>query len=109
MGIQSFLPLFLIVTFALHGIAFTFLGMKRRKSRYFFLTGTFIFLTSIYFIQWEGWSLRVPGTSISVTGFLRIAATFCTLFYLRSIYGEEGSWFWKLRQRLAAVLSFLSF
>ena len=96
MGFKQFLFLFLMVSFVLHGIAFTFLGWKRRKVHYFFLTGTFIFLTAIYFIKFEGWILRIPGTNFSATWLLRIGATLCTLTYLRFLYREEGSWLWKL-------------
>ena len=51
MDIKIFLALFLTITFILHGIAFTFLGIKRRKIYYFFLVGTFTFLTAIYFLN----------------------------------------------------------
>lgn len=96
MDIQSFLRLVLVVTFVLHGTAFTLLGMKRRKMHYFFLAGTFTFLTVIYFIKLEGWILRVPGTNFSLTWFLRTAATLCTLSYLWFLRREEGSWLWRL-------------
>lgn len=96
MGLKQFLFLFLMVSFVLHGIAFTFLGWKRRKIHYFFLTGTFIFLTAIYFINFEGWILKVPGTDFPVTWLLRIGATLYTLIYLRFLYREEDSWFRKL-------------
>ena len=95
-GFESFVALFLLITFVLHGIVFTLLGVKRRKMRYFFLTGTFIFLTVIYFIKFEGWILRIPGTDFPATWLLRIGATLCTLTYLRFLYREEGSWLWKL-------------
>jgi len=96
LDLYSFISFFLIITFILHGIAFTFLGWKRRKIHYFFLTGTFVFLTAIYFIKFEGWALRVPGTNFPATWLLRIGATLCTLTYLRFLYREEGSWFRKL-------------
>ena len=96
MDLKSFVALFLVVTFVLHGIAFGFLGLKRRRSYYFFLTGTFVFLSAIYWIKFEGWELSVPGTRFPVTWALRIGATLCTLIYLRSIYHEEGSWLWRL-------------
>ncbi len=96
MGFKQFLFLFLMVSFVLHGIAFTFLGWKRRKVHYFFLTGTFIFLTAIYFIKFEAWILRIPGTDFPAIWLLRIGATLCTLTYLRFLYREEGSWLWKL-------------
>ena len=96
---KNLVPLFLLITFVFHGIAFTIIGMKRRKIYYFFLTGTFVFLTAIYWIKFEGWELRVPGTRFPATWALRIGATLCTLIYLRSIYHEEGSWLWKLLRR----------
>lgn len=94
--VGGFIAPFLVVTFVLHGMAFCFLGWRRRKTHYFFLTGTFVFLTAIYFIKWEGWSVSVPGTDLPATWLLRIGATLCTLTYLRSLYREEGSWLWKL-------------
>ena len=99
MDIKSFVPLFLIVTFVLHGIAFTFLGLRRRKTYYFFLTGTFTFLTAIYLMKFEAWVARVPGIDAPVTTLLRIAAALCTLSYVRVISREEGSWLWKLVHR----------
>jgi len=93
---QQFLFLFLLVTFVLHGIAFAILGLRRRKVHYFFLTGTFTFLTAIYFIRFEGWTLRVPGANFPIAWLLRVGATLCTLIYLRILYREEGSWLWKL-------------
>jgi hypothetical protein len=99
MNINHFIALFLLVTFVLHGVAFTVLALKRRRAYYFFLTGTFIFLTAIYFIKFEGWRPEVPGTHFPATWLLRIGATLCTLIYLRVIYNEEGSWLWKLRNR----------
>ena len=99
MELKSLVALFLVVTFVLHGIAFTFLGLKRRRSYYFFLTGTFVFLSAIYWIKFEGWELRVPGTRFPATWLLRIGATLCTLIYLRCIYREKDSWLWKLMRR----------
>ncbi len=98
MDIKIFLALFLTVTFILHGIAFTILGFKRRKMHYFFLTGTFTLLTTIYFLKYEGWTLMIPGINLSAAFILRIAAILFTLAYLRGIYGEEGSWLWKLKR-----------
>lgn len=93
------LPFFFLVTFVSHGIAFAFLGMKRRKIHYFFLTGTFVFLTAIYFVKFEGWILTVPGTNFPLTWIFRMAATLCTLIYLWLLKGEEDSWLWKLIRR----------
>lgn len=104
MDIKSFVALFLVITFVLHGLVFAILGLKRRRTYYFFLTGTFAFLTAIYLIKFEGWTLRVPGTGFPATWLLRIGASLCTLIYLSFIYKEEGSWLWKLRQRLVAIL-----
>lgn len=99
LDLHSFIAFFLIITFILHGLAFTLLGWKRRKLHYFFLTGTFVFLTAIYFIKFEGWTLRIPGTDFPVTWLLRIGATFCTGIYLWSLSREEGSWVWRLARR----------
>lgn len=97
MNIKIFLAFFLTITFILHGIAFTFLGLKRRKIHNFFLTGTFTFLTVIYFLEFEGWALMVPGIDLPAAFILRIGAILCTLIYLRGIYNEKGSWLWKLK------------
>lgn len=99
MNMKSFVALFLAITFVIHGIAFTILGISRRKIYYFFLTGTFTFLTATYVMKFEGWVPRVPGTDLPAATLLKIAGAFCTLGYLRLIYGEEGSWLWKLRHR----------
>jgi hypothetical protein len=99
MDLQTFIAAFLLVTFICHGVAFTILGVKRRRTYYFFLTGTFTFLAAIYFIKFEGWQLSVPGTAFPATWLLRIGATACTLIYLRIIYSEEGSWLWKLTRK----------
>jgi hypothetical protein len=99
MDLKNFVALFLVITFVLHGIAFTFLGFKRRKGYYFFLSGTFAFLTAIYLMKFAGQFLSVPGTDLSATWLLRIGATLCTMIYLRCIYREEGSWLWKLTRR----------
>jgi hypothetical protein len=96
MTLGSFIYLFLVVSFVAHGVAFAVLAVKRRRTYYFFLTGTFIFLTAIYFIKFEGWQPAVPGTHFPVTWLLRLGATACTLIYLSIIYKEEGSWLWKL-------------
>ena len=98
MDIKIFLALFLTITFIIHGIAFTFLGLKRRKIHYFSLTGTFTFLTAIYFLKFEGWTLIIPDIDLSAAFILRIAAILCTLAYLRGIYNEEDSWLWKLKR-----------
>jgi hypothetical protein len=92
--------IFLVLSFVVHGIAFTILGFKRGKIQYFFLTGTFVFLTAVYLIKFEGWSVSIPGTALPLTYLLRIAAFTCTASYLRTIYREEGSWLWRLRLRL---------
>lgn len=96
MNFQNPLALFLIITFLLHGLAFTVLGLRRHKAHYFLLTGTFSLLTAIYFIKLEGWGPRLPGTGLPLTWALRIGASICTLGYLRCLYREEGSWLWKL-------------
>ena len=98
MTLGSFVYLLLALSFVAHGIAFTVLAVKRRRRYYFFLTGTFIFLTAIYFIKFEGWQPSLPGTGFPATWLLRIGATACTLIYLRIIYNEDGSWLWKLRK-----------
>ena len=99
MELSRFVALFLLVTFVGHGIAFTALGLKRRKGYYVFPTGTFAFLTAIYLIKFEGWELSVPGSDFPATWLLRIGATLCTLIYLKAIAGEEGTWLWKLLRR----------
>ena len=92
--------IFLVLSFVAHGIAFAFLAFKREKIQYFFLTGTFVFLTAVYVIKFEAWSVSIPGTVLPLTYLLRIAAFACTASYLRVIYNEEGSWLWRLRRRL---------
>ncbi|MGH7830544.1 MAG: hypothetical protein ACREP8_10250, partial [Candidatus Binatia bacterium] len=101
MDTGTFMALFLTITFILHGIAFGILGFMRCKSYYFYLTGTFTFLTAIYLMKLVGWSIGIPGTGFSVALLLRICAMLCTLSYLRFIYNEEGSWMWKIRRRLS--------
>ncbi len=101
--------LFLSINFILHGFAFAILGLKRRRAHYFILTGTFAFLTCIYFLQFEGWALVVPGTHLSAAYVLRIGALLCTLSYLRVIYNEPDSWLWKLRRRIQAAFALLKF
>lgn len=99
MDFKNSVALFLTITFVLHGLAFTILAFTRRKPYYFLLTGTFTLLTTIYFIKFAGWTVRVPGTSLSAIWLLRIGAGSCTLIYLWFIYNEEGSWLWKLMHR----------
>lgn len=105
MDLYRFIALFLAVTFVMHGAAFTILGVKRHKGYYFFLSGTFALLTGLYFIRFEGWTLYLPGTDLSAASLLRIGAVLCTASYLGSIHKEEGSWLWKLKRRLTAILS----
>lgn len=90
---------FLLATFVCHGVAFAVLALKRRRSYYWLLVGTFVFLSAIYFIRFEGWRPSVPGAGFPATWLLRIGATLCTLTYLRVIYGVEGSWLWKLTRK----------
>jgi len=99
MALGNFISLFLLITFVAHGVAFTILGVKRGRAYYFFLTGTFTFLSAIYFIKFEGWQATVPGTRLPATWLLRIGATACTLIYLRIIYKVESSWLWRLARR----------
>ncbi len=100
MAWRGLIYLFLVLSFVLHGIAFAILGFKRERIHYFFLTGTFAFLTAVYLIKFEAWSMSIPGTGVPLTYLLRIAAFACTASYLRVIYHEEGSWLWRLRQCL---------
>ncbi|HEX9444537.1 MAG TPA: hypothetical protein VGA73_10470 [Candidatus Binatia bacterium] len=99
MDVPTFIAGFLLATFVCHGVAFAVLAWKRRRSYYLLLVGTFVFLSAIYFIKLEGWRPSVPGTGLPATWLLRAGATLCTLIYLRAIYGEEGSWLWKLTRR----------
>jgi len=96
MDIWKLIAAFFLVTFVAHGVAFTILAVKRRRSYYYFLTGTFVFLTAIYLIKLEGWQPSVPGTDFPMTWLLRIGATASTVIYLCVIYNIEGSWLWKL-------------
>jgi hypothetical protein len=66
------------------------------------LTGTFVFLTAIYLIKFEGWNLTLPGTHWPATWALRAGATLCTAAYLCLIYREPASWLWKLFRRKEA-------
>ncbi|HEY1373414.1 MAG TPA: hypothetical protein VGH50_13160 [Candidatus Binatia bacterium] len=99
MDVWKWIAGFLLVTFVLHGLAFTTLAVTRRRGYYFFLTGTFVFLTAIYFLKFEGWQPSVPGTDFPASWLLRLAATACTVTYLCVIYKVEGTWLWKLRRR----------
>jgi hypothetical protein len=99
MALKEFVALFLTISFVLHGIAFTILGTWRRKTYYFFLTGTFTFLTAIYIMKFESLAPEVPGTKFPVSWLLRLGASVCTLTYLSIIYKVEDSWLWKLRHR----------
>lgn len=99
MDVWKFIAAFLFVTFVGHGVAFTILAVKRRRFYYFFLTGTFAFLTALYFIKFEGWQPSVPGTDFPATWLLRIGATICTLIYFCVIYNIEGTWLRKLMHR----------
>ena len=109
MNVKDFIALFLTVTFVLHGGAFTALGFIRRKKYYFLLTGTFTLLTAVYFIKFEGWDPKLPGSSFPATWLLRIGAVLFTLTYLRIIYGEEGSWLWRLKRQASQLRSFFGF
>ena len=106
MNVKDFIALFLMVTFVLHGGAFTILGFVRCKRYYFLMTGPFTLLTAIYFIKFEGWDLRLPGTNFPATWLLRIGAVVFTSSYLCVIYGEEGSWLWRLRRQASQLRSF---
>lgn len=101
MYFNSFISLFLAINFFAHGAAFTILGFVRRKLYYFRLTATFTLLTLIYLIKFEAWDPQIPGTDFSAMWALRAGAMLFTASYLRVIYGEEGSWLWKLRGRLS--------
>ncbi len=84
----KFIYLFLIITFVLHGVAFTILGIRRRRAYYFFLTGTFSILTVICLLKFEGWAPRVQGLG-PLTPLLRVAAILCTFAYLVVIHSEK--------------------
>ena len=102
MSPRDLLNLFLVLTFVLHGLAFATLGLRRRKIYYLFLTGTFIFLTTIYLIKFERWDPRLPVVDWPATLLLRAGATLCTLTYLWLLGREEGSWLWRLMHRRRA-------
>jgi hypothetical protein len=91
---------FLTFTFVAHGVAFTMLGFMRQKKYYFFLTGTFTFLTALYLMKFEDWTINIPGTEVPAAALFRVCAMLCSLSYLNVIYSERGSWLWKLRNRL---------
>lgn len=93
---DKFLYLFLTITFVLHGVAFTVLGLRRRKTYYFILTGTFLCLTAIYLMKFEEWAFTLPASSFPLSWLLRIGATLCTLIYFGAIYKEKGSWLWRV-------------
>jgi hypothetical protein len=94
----------LTLTFVVHGVAFTLLGFMRRKKYYFFLTGTFTFLTALYLMKFEGWRIDVPGTGVSAAALFRVCAMLCSLAYFNVIYNEPGSWLWKFRNRLFGLI-----
>ena len=93
------MSLFLTITFIVHAVAFTLLGIKRRQKYYFYLTGTFTFLTTIYAMKALGRTPNLPGTTLALTTALRIGAGLCTLSYLAAIYRREGTWLYKIAHR----------
>lgn len=92
---------FLAATFVIHAVAFTILAVKRRKSYYFCLTGTFVFLTALYLLKFYeiSWRLAVAGTGMSLQVALRISAIACTLTYLWVIARTPGTWLSRLLRR----------
>ena len=99
MELGDFVNVFLIITFVLHGVAFAILAVRRRKAAYVVLTGTFVFLTALYLVKFEGWDMPLPGARWPLTWALRAGATLCTAAYLCLIYREPGSWLRKLLDR----------
>jgi hypothetical protein len=95
---------FLTLTFVAHGVAFTILAFVRQKKAYFFLTGTFTFLTVLYLMKFEAWTINIPGTAIPAVALFRVCAIVCSSAYLNAIYNEPGSWLWKFRNRLFGVI-----
>jgi hypothetical protein len=55
---------------------------------------------ALYFLKFERLVIEVPGAGYPLTWLLRAGALLCTSFYLSVIYDLEGSWLWKLGQRL---------
>lgn len=89
----------LVLTFVLHCVAFTVLAIRRRKSYYFFLTGTFVFLTALYIMKFLSLSPTVGGTGVELRLVLRIGAIACTATYLIVLARTPGSWFSRLLGR----------
>ena len=84
----------LVVSFAAHAIAFAILAVKRQKKYYYFLIGTFAFLTALYSLKFN-WGSAIPawfGPTIAPTLVLRMLAIGCTLGYLLTISKIKGSW-----------------
>lgn len=96
---MHFLFGFLLVTFVVHFIAFTVLGIVRRKKYYFFLSGTFACLTAIYYLKFNEFFPNIPNTAISAIVALRVGAICCTCLYLITIARIEGTWFNRLLAR----------
>ena len=93
---MHFLYGFLVATFVVHAIAFTILGVKRQKKYYFWLTGTFSFLTAIYLLKFRELALMMPGTNFPLIAGIRILAIGCTLTYLIIIARTPGTWLSRL-------------
>ncbi len=96
---MHFLFGFLLATFIVHGIAFTVLGLVRKKRYLFFLTGTFVCLSARYYLKFRDFSPNIPNTAVSVAVVLRICAIACTLMYLTTIYRIEGTWLNRLLRK----------
>lgn len=96
---RHFLFGFLLGTFVLHGIAFTVLGIVRKKRYLFFLTGTFTFLSGVYYLKFREFFPNIPGMAVSAVVVLRICAIACTLTYLATIYRIEGTWLNRLLRK----------
>ncbi len=83
---------FLAFTFVAHCAAFTILGVRRKKSYYFFLTGTFFCLTAVYVLKFLELKPMVMNTEMPWIMIIRIAAILCTLTYLTTIACTPDTW-----------------
>ncbi|OGH56223.1 MAG: hypothetical protein A3G34_13390 [Candidatus Lindowbacteria bacterium RIFCSPLOWO2_12_FULL_62_27] len=90
---------FLLFAFIIHFLAFTVLAVVRRKYYYFLLSGTFVFLSVIYYFKFQRICPNFPNTAVSVIVTCRVLAVSCTAAYLFTIARLPGTWLSRLLRR----------